>query len=379
MPICHIFVYLITSIVSIYIICFQSDEVGQRIRTAYGDGIVKNLRSLTSEDGCAYTVTLSYGVAYVCQSVIFHTIPVPLTSNEKNFVRLNGKFNAIEDKLDVEDAAHVKSGCLAIFGTEKLYLFLRLYCVLVRILAEGNACLSRSNTYASPATQSTNGSEVPSEEKTNEVKGRGAIASAVLQPGSADRVGQHYRGYAGLIAALKDNLKGKMNSKAFETCCRLLSRDNVFKLALLPRILEKCADSLLKVVEEDAYPSLLDYARIPQMDISLLRSLSLEVTDDATYRIQYDPAAQSMMCCYLPKDALLVVTPKNLTSSAGDDMDADGDDEAEDTNLAVDEVQKEEENVSDEEIGHHMEEGQIVDDDETEEDRTPSSKRAKLK
>ena len=152
-----------------------------------------------------------------------------------------------------------------------------------------------------------------------------------------------------------------------------------FKFELLPRILEKSADSLLKVVEKDAYPSLLDYARIPQMGIALLRSLSLEVTDDATYRIQYDPAAQIMMCCYLPKDALLVVTPKNLTSSAGDDMDADGDDEAEDTNLAVDEVQKEEENVSDEEIGHHMEEGQIVDDDETEEDRTPSSKRAKLK
>lgn len=295
-------------------------EAGQAIRTFYGDGIITNVGvSTQSRDANCYTVKLSYGIAYLRQSYILHTLPpsVP-SSEEKHYVRLHdGKFSRIEKNMDVKDAISVKS-CFTFFGSEKIYLFLRLYCVLVGILAEGYA-------YFSSVHSSFKNDVSSSDARCGGTDSLGRGISEASRPGD-----QYKKSYTGLLAALSDFLGGGMTSKTFEATCRTLCAKHVFKYALLPNILKKCAEELLKVVDEEAYLTLLDYARIPQIDISLLRELSLRCSDGAsTYRLQYDAAAQSLMCCYVPEGSSLVVASSSIDASAEADYmnDADGENE----------------------------------------------------
>jgi hypothetical protein len=154
----------------------------------------------------------------------------------------------------------------------------------------------------------------------------------------------------------------------------------------LPKILKKCAHELLKVVDEDAYLSLLDYSRIPQLDISLLRDLCLRSTNgDAAYRIQYDPTAQSLMCCYLPKDTTMIVTAppsSHVAASADGSVDYVDDADGENEEMAEDDTTMDDrDGLSGEESDaqrlkqENDEEGQVNDNLED----APLSKRARTK
>lgn len=355
------------------------DKVGQKVRTFYGIGTIEDVKlhvpaSIREPYFC--TVRLSYGVAYLRSSFILHTIPAAVSpSSEKNFVRSHkGNFEAIEEKLDVQDSVSVKS-CFTFFGTEKVYLFLRLYAALVGILAEGYEYFT-SLDGASPTTSCTSG---VTKDDNDPIKWPG-IAD-VSRPGN-----QYNKGYSGLLCALNDFMSGRLMYKAFESACRTLSLKLVFKFVTLPKILKKCAHELLKVVDEDAYLSLLDYARIPQLDISLLRDMCLRSTNgDAAYRIQYDPTAKSLMCCYLPKDTTMIVTapPSSHVAASADGSvdyvdDADGEHEEmveDDTTMDDRDGFSGEESDAQRLKHENSEEGQINDHLED----APLSKRAKTK
>ena len=343
------------------------DEAGQAIRTFYGDGIIINVgMSTQSRDANCYTVKLSYGIAYLRQSYILHTLPSSVsTSDEKHYVRhRDGKFSRIEKSIHVQDAIFVKS-CFTFFATEKIYLFLRLYCVLVGILAEGYA-------YFSSAPSSVKVDVSSSDAKSGGTDSLGRGISEASRPGD-----QYKKSYSGLLSALSDFLGGGMTSKTFEATCRTLCAKHVFKYALLPSILKKCAEELLKVVDEETYLTLLDYARIPQIDISLLRELSLRCSDGAsTYRLQYDAAGQSLMCCYVPEGSSLVVASSSIDASAEADYmnDADGENEE----MADDDgkVLSEEDSYQNKERDSDNDEENLEDEVDT---KAPSMKRARLK
>ena len=62
-------------------------------------------------------------------------------------------------------------------------------------------------------------------------------------------------GYQGLISCLKNT---DLDFKTFETRCRKISKDHTYALAALPRLLERCADLLVKVAREDLILPLFD-------------------------------------------------------------------------------------------------------------------------
>jgi len=57
-------------------------------------------------------------------------------------------------------------------------------------------------------------------------------------------------GYFGLLAYLQDYLKGDLDYKSFEACCRTLSKTNVHNFVVLPKLIDKCSDMLGKVSRE---------------------------------------------------------------------------------------------------------------------------------
>lgn len=302
------------------------DKAGQRVQTFYGRGVITDVKfhmpgSIRDPYFC--TVRFPYGVAHLRSSFILHTIPTAVSScsEEKNFARsLKGNYEVIEEKLDAQESP--LSSCFTLFGTEKVYLFLRLYAALVSILAEARAYFASVDIYSPSISPDAGVYGDAKEDDTGRVKGRGI--------GDIERPGNQYnRGYAGLLCAVNDFMCGRLTYKAFESACRTLSLKLTFKFASLPKIIKKCAKELLKVVEEDAYLSLLDYARIPRLHMASLRDLSLRSTNgSAAYRIQYDPAAQLLMCCYLPKDVTMIVASPCSGAAASADSVGDYVDEA---------------------------------------------------
>lgn len=281
------------------------------------------------------TVKFPYGLAYLRSSFILHTIPAAVSSSseEKNFARSHkGNFEVIEEKLNMQENS--LNPCFTFFGTDKVYLFLRLFAAVVSILAEGRsyfACIDSNSPSISPNVG-----------EYGDTKGDGSGRVIGRGIGDIERPGNQYnRGYAGLLCAVNDFMCGRLTYKAFESACRTLSLKLAYKFASLPKILKKCAKELLKVVDEDVYLSLLDYARIPRLHVASLRDLSLRSTNgSAAYRIQYDPGAKLLMCCYLPKDVTMIVaSPCSDAAASGDYVDeADGEhEEVAEDDMSVDE------------------------------------------
>ena len=60
-----------------------------------------------------------------------------------------------------------------------------------------------------------------------------------------------FAGFPGVMSALENLVKGKIDAKDFETGCRKIVGEDAFFIVAIPRLVEKCADALVKVVEED--------------------------------------------------------------------------------------------------------------------------------
>jgi hypothetical protein len=169
--------------------------------------------------------------------------------------------------------------------------------------------------------------------------------------------------YPGLVASLKKLISGQIDIQAFESFCRKTAKDKVYQLVALPRLIDRCAEALVKVAKEDKVLPLFDLAQLKIMDPERLRVLSYSETTDASYRIQFDPIKEFHYFCYLAPGEQVLLAP-------GDDSN----DETE----AVDEDEEEEEDATmDEEAGAEEEDGESeVDDTEME---LPSAKRPKLR
>ena len=74
-----------------------------------------------------------------------------------------------------------------------------------------------------------------------------------------------YLGYCGVVTTLKDCVKRFLDFKTFETYCRTMSKEKVHELAALPRLMEKCADALVKASREDMALSLFDLSQMKHM------------------------------------------------------------------------------------------------------------------
>lgn len=269
--------------------------LGQLVKTSFGNGCVISFVEAGSHAGAHYKIKFPFGTGYVRPSSIVHH----LSPNEQvQYVRSGGfmeLLNATDSKMDDQEVKLLPPSCQLIFGTEKLYLFMRMYCALLGVLD--------------------------------------SIRNDIFQlSGQIGMNGKANKSYAEFISVVKQYTIEKTTFKSYELQCRSILKMKPYEMASVPRLLEKCSDLLVKVAKEDKVLSLYDFYQLKHMNPCLQRTQSLEVTSDAVYRIQYEGTEGKVHFSYMPKKREMHMMPQadddTITSegeghSGGEDDDLD--------------------------------------------------------
>jgi len=228
-----------------------------------------------------------------------------------------------ESSLDIEGSgAKLSSHYQLLFGTEKVYLFLRMYTLVCSVLSD-----TREHCLAFPPAADPAESYVSPSRKSEPKK-----ASPRFD-------------FSSVLVALEKVLSGKMLARDFETLGRKVSKEKVHQIAALPRLIERCVDAMLKMAEEDTILNLYDYCQYGGgVDPVALRTQCLSVVPDASYRIQFDSSEGVISYCYIESGSSLVTAAQDEDDDANEMMEDDtnmdtGDDDAlEDEDTAMEGV-----------------------------------------
>ena len=191
--------------------------------------------------GCRYRVKLPFGIASVRPSGIMHSLPQP---DGSMMVRRNGIMGKDENPAgDGEGlfAEKMNKKFELMFATESVYVFMRLYCLLVSLLTDIREHVKALGPSADPADSYF--IPKPIQDEKNERR--------KAPPPKAD--------FSGVVSMLGSVLAWKVDAKEYETYCRRVCRTKVHQMVALPKLVDKCADALLNVVKEDALLPLFDY------------------------------------------------------------------------------------------------------------------------
>jgi histone deacetylase complex regulatory component SIN3 len=253
--------------------------------TTYGDGLILSFQESGKDDDPKYRVKLAFGLAYLSPSALLYAMPL----EEQSYVRRDGVM--VRDDTLVERAASTNPSILhqkfeMLFGTNSIYLFLRLYTLVCSLLASTRQHQEEAEvevTYHTPLRKDSDAEMPLPQVKTD---------------------------YSGVLAALKQVLSKKIDPRDFEALGRRLTKTKVHELAALPKLIERCADSLLAAVKEDCLLHLYDYCKSRPADPVVVRTRCFAVASEAIYRIQRDVQSGEMYFSYLPKTADLLTAPR---------------------------------------------------------------------
>ncbi|KAG7369838.1 paired amphipathic helix repeat-containing protein [Nitzschia inconspicua] len=270
---------------------------GQRVQTALGVGTIQAF--LNTDAGPRYRVKLPFGSAVLQPYAILHNVDARdgskyLRRDEEMVKESNGGRNG-DTSVTVDQKFKV------LFGSDNIYLFLRLYAFLVSLLDEVQEYLQANPTAFDPSQAYYN----------------------PIKSGSGDTMMQKVSklDYVSVISNLRKVIDKATTPKEFETFCRRVNRDIVYKMAALPRLVEKCGDMMIKVSEEELLPRLFDLCQYTGQNPVSLRNACLVISSDVSYRIQYNTTNGRLYFSYLPGGEELSTVP------VGDDDDDDDDDE----------------------------------------------------
>ena len=311
-------------------VCFIIDAPGQKVKTAFGDGRILAFNESSSSAATHYTVELPFGIAHVRPSSIVHH-----NATEVQYARENGFMELVKNSDDITNVLKKKipESTKLVFGTEKSYVFIRLYCALISLFHSARQSMD------SDSADSMEVDDAPS---------------------------NRYHAY---LSNLKDYINEDIQFKAYELRCRSLTPEKCYELSAIPRLVEKCADALVKVAREDKLLELFDFYKLKTMDPFLQRSQSLSIANEASYRIQFRASEEKMQFCYLPSEKEMLSNFRNSGSSNVSNPErpkvADNSGETSSAVLAT------EENAE----GMVVEEGEVIDAQTNEE---PDNKRARL-
>lgn len=237
---------------------------GQRVRTSVGDGEIVSVTDRKVSDSFRYLVKFSFGVGYVLSSGVTHLLPSSNTSSDMD-VSSDSASQLMQDDIQV------------LFGTEKVYILMRLYILLVTILYQTKDIIDRKNVTVKP--------------------GGGANKSV----------------YSGIMSSLQDLMQGKVEAKEFESECRKIVGNDMYNFVAIPSLVERCAEALVKVATEDHLEHLYHCSQLKLKDLNQLRNTSLDITDTAIYRLQIHES--QVFFSYLPLTNPLHANPPELTES----------------------------------------------------------------
>jgi len=271
--------------------------VGQAVRTLYGDGTILSFIEEEKDLGPRYRVKFPFGIGFVCPSSIAYGLS-PNASDSYYYVRDDNVPLEME-KVKIEEKTmppiQLDNKFKLLFGTEKIYLFLRLYIGLVSLLDEIESYLR-----ANPAS--------------------GDARKSYYNPmRSVDEKKDTKFDFSTMILHLQDVVAKKQSMKDFESYCRRLSPDIVHKMAALPKVVEQCAYYMRLVADEDRLLHLNDLCHHPHRNPVEIRAKCLDLTPKAKFRIQLNTSSGRLYYSYLPEDEEL------STVLVGDDDDDDDD------------------------------------------------------
>lgn len=262
------------------------------------------------DEGIAkYRIKFPFGVAHLSPSAILHAVP----SKDTPYVRHDGTM--VREDAVVENgglsSAKLDAKYKLLFATESSYLFLRLYSLLCSILATTREHCESFDARDDPAKSYHN--PAVKEDKEDEEEAQ------TLE-------------YSGVLSCLQKVLANKMEFKDFEALGRKISKEKVHQMAALPKLIERCADALVKVAKEDVLLHLFDFCQNEGNDPVAVRTHCLAFAPDASFRIQYDAAGEAMSFSYVPKGEELLTAPRDDIEDADEEMNgvADPMDEDED-------------------------------------------------
>lgn len=251
---------------------------GQRVRTIYGDGVITSFTEAKHE----YRVKLAFGIGYLKPSAVLH----PLAVKETPYVRRDGSMVREYDAPMVVGAHGHKLGAKyqLLYGTERVYLFMRLYTLLTNLLANVRDHCDTFSTREDPADHYHNPAHKEGKRRRSE-----------------------RLDYSGIVSMLKKLLADECDTKEFESLGLKVSKEKVYVIAALPKLVDRCVESLVSVAKEDVLLHLYDYCQYREVDPSVLRKQCFAMAPDADFRIQFD--GESLSFSYLPKSMEFPTAP----------------------------------------------------------------------
>jgi hypothetical protein len=288
-----------------------------------------------------YKIALPSGDGFIRPESILHIVP-----GSGSYVRLNNRMQASDTPME-GSGRKLDSRFKLLFGTQHSYSFLRLFTLLVRILADTKELLEEEKA-------SDDDDMDVDEEKSDKDK--------------CD--------YGTVVSSLKKCLSKGMTPLDFERVCRKACMDRVAQLAVLPKLVEKCADILCKLAKDGTIFTLNDYTMTREADPVKLRSQCSSVSDNSCYRIQLDTTDGWIYFSYIEPDQDLLAVPEFEEEEEEEDMDEAG-------AIYDHDEQTGEENEDGEAQEDAEEEGEETEDAEDSEiceiEGPPDAKRLKLK
>lgn len=237
---------------------------GQRVRTTVGDGQIISV--VKTSDSFRYLMKFSFGVGFVKASAVDHLLPASNSGSE---------MDTSADDSDYTSQL-MQDGVQVLFGTEKVYLFVRLYILLVTMLYQAKDIIDRTDA-----------------DSSNSMGDEGAAKKS---------------GYSGVMSSLQALIQGKIGGKDFEALCRKIVRKDVHNFVAIPPLVESCSEALVDMAKEDCLDNLYTCSQLKLKDLNQLRNLSLNVSDEAIYRLQIQTSASQVFFSYLPTDVELQLT-----------------------------------------------------------------------
>lgn len=206
--------------------------------------------------GCRYRVKLPFGVASVRPSAILHSV---LQADGGMMVRRDGHMVKDENHAGTGEglfAEKLNKKFQLLFGTESVYVFMRLYCLLVSVLTDTRKYLKESP----PSKDPTESYHVPTYIQEERSKTPAQTAN-----------------FSGVISMLGKVISREVEIKDFESYCRRLSKGKVHQMAVLPKLVDKCTDAILNVAKEEILLHLSDYCLQREMVCRLLNDYQKSV------------------------------------------------------------------------------------------------------
>ena len=180
---------------------------GQRVRTTVGDGEIVSVNEGKTPHSFRYLVKFPFGVGYVQPSAVAHLLPSSNSISDMGTSSVNAS-QLMQDDIQV------------LYGTEKIYIFVRLYILLVTMLYQAKDIIE-------DITDRKNSTDQPD-----------------------------------VMSSLQDLIQGKVEAKDFEAECRKHVDTYAYNFVAIPPLVESCAEALVKVAKEDYLESLYHFSQL---------------------------------------------------------------------------------------------------------------------